>query len=312
MNNATHNSKCAVCRTTNRRGNVVRERFGTNICDWCALTRGDASFVRARVGDPLADRERLVRQVRLVPDVCFVPWTVHSATLSQIFSIGHAADFEWDTRFKSGVEFGRRWKDYVVEDTGVVIEEMSQPISNLAPPGKLSQLLDGWLSPHSSNPKKLVMFFRFRVFLKDTLAYIESIWALPMTGTPQVDIRNVQFARSTTELDKLFRGVNLVLHLAAELKGGRQKNSGIVNSNNANDFIREIVRIGKRVRENEGRVTLYDVARELGRLRVYGISLRDPGEKGTARKAIARAIKQYDPSWTWRDNIRPLIGSGSL
>jgi hypothetical protein len=307
MNNANHKSKCAVCRTTNREGNVVRERFDTTLCDWCALTEeGDVSFVRARVGDPLTDQEALVKRARLVPGYPLIPWKVLKEFRGVNPSIGRAADFEWDTKFKRGVEFGSNWKDYILEYTGVVTKKRSQPITYLETPGALSQLFNSWFGPHSRNPKKLVTFFRFRVFHKDTLGYIESVWTQPVTGTPQIDIRNVQFARSKAERDKLFRGVNLVSSLVAAMKGGRQKNSGFVNSNNAEEFVREIVEIGKRVKNRP--VTVCEVAKELkGK---YGIALPSATQKEAARKGIARGIKEYNPSWTWRDNVLPLIKSG--
>src|SRR5438128_1797048 len=109
-------STCAECGATNQDSNVVRERFDTELCDWCALSKGDYSFIRKRAGKTLLDREVLVTRIQLVPGTDFLPWEHLKSIPGCDLAVGHAEDFEWDTKIET---IG---KDCIRECTGVVIE----------------------------------------------------------------------------------------------------------------------------------------------------------------------------------------------
>jgi hypothetical protein len=69
----------------------------------------------------------------------------------------------------------------------------------------------------------------------------------------------------------------------------------------------EIIKKGISIFEAEGRVTLPYMAGAMSGS--FNIQIKN---KSSGVKAIDRAIKEYDPTWSWSRNILPLIKSKTL
>jgi hypothetical protein len=104
------------------------------------------------------------------------------------------------------------------------------------------------------------------------------------------------------ETDILQRVSPLLFNLERESQAGRSEKK---ISPSFKDFI---IEKGRMVwSSNNGEVTKHGVARVCGG--VYGISALGNTCSGGCHgcKAIDRNIKRYNPTWTWRENILPLI-----
>jgi hypothetical protein len=270
------------------------------LCSWCALFRGDMTFIRDRTPGSEQDRKILTTQLNLVKREGLYPTTEEFERerreipeVDYIHFPRHKKDIiDKFLRYKSeDIDFNR--EKFFIRYTGYVWRTYKE-----SPPEDLFDT-PYLLIEHPNDPLKIVMICRMQFFNKSCQGYVETLWQ-PWPRSLNFINLNPKNVRAETEI--LQQVSPLIFNIERESQAGRGEKKGSYS------IIEFIVEKGRMVwSSNNGEVTKHSVARACGGR--YGISAEGNRCNGGCHgcKAIDRNIKRYNPTWTWRENILPLI-----
>ena len=186
---------------------LVRPHFlftePSHLCDWCALTlvKGSTTFIRNRGADnDYKDLKKFIDQLGLIRkgDSKFMTAESHQEMVEYV------KRFEWFFDQQPGIEHGKKWKDYYVTYTGVVIAKGDKPRPKVSAG-------PGWYIWHPKDESKIVWICRVRILCRISLAFIEIRFKNPMN--PEFDIINVHEIKHQQELVKVWAGRGLVFKI---------------------------------------------------------------------------------------------------
>lgn len=175
-----------------------------HVCDWCALTlvKGDTTFIRNRGAsdNDYNDLKKFIDQLGIIRegDSRFMTAEAHQEMVEYV------KRFEWYFDEQPGIEHGKKWKDYYITYTGVVIGKGDKPRPDVTTG-------PGWYIWHPKDESKLVWICRVRILYKTSRAFVEIRFKNPMK--PEFDIINAHEIRPQQELIKVWGGRGLVFKI---------------------------------------------------------------------------------------------------
>lgn len=190
------------------------------ICSWCALLRGDCTFVEERTPREDRDKKILTSQMGLVnPRKFGFPTSeelererTELPEVEWLFLPRQQKDIKDKLLYFKGEDVADRGKGFFIRYTGYVWRKYQEPL----PANSIDSPY--FLIDHPNDPCKIVMISRVQYFHRECQGYVETFWE---PWPRSLDFRNVNPKRIKRETKILLQVAPLIFRLEREYRGGR-------------------------------------------------------------------------------------------